>query len=148
MSMSMVHESTWVVHAYTVHLDSTFWVCTWIARCCGKTSYYLNLLNYSLTYLGYDMTETCDEIEQLKITYMVPKVPSRMRIMLNRQIWYEFKYLILMLIHTALIETFGNINIIKANINKDQVNMGKWSYIRPWDLQLMKLNVTKNRTMK
>ena len=59
-------------------------------HCCGKTSYF-NLLNDSLTYYGYDTPETSDEIEQLKITYMVPKVPSRMRKMLNRQILYEFK---------------------------------------------------------
>ena len=50
------------------------------------------------------MQETCEEIEHLKVTYMVPKVPSRMGIMLNRQILYEFKYLILMFILTALIE--------------------------------------------
>ena len=53
-----------------------------------------------------------------------------------------------MFILSATTETFGNTNIIKANGNKDQVNMGKWSYIRPWDLQLMKLNATKNRIMK
>ena len=53
-----------------------------------------------------------------------------------------------MFIFTATNENFGNTNIIKANINKDQVNMGKWPYIRPWDLQLMKPNVTKNSIMK
>ena len=38
-----------------------------------------------------------------------------------------------MFIFTATNENFGNSNI-KANINKDQVNMRKWPYIRPWDL--------------
>ena len=61
------------------------------------------------------MQETCEEIEQLKITYMVPKVPSRTGIMLNRQILYEFQYLILMFILTANNRNFGNANI-KANI--------------------------------
>ena len=50
------------------------------------------------------MQETCEEIEHLKVNYMVPKVSSIMGIMLNRQILYEFKYLILMFILTALIE--------------------------------------------
>ena len=50
------------------------------------------------------MQETSEEIEHLKITYMAPKVPSRMGIMLNRQILYEFKYLIFMFILPALIE--------------------------------------------
>ena len=67
---------------------------------------------------------------------------------LNRQILYEFKYLLLMLTFNATNRNFGNTKIIKANINKDQVNMGKWSYIRPWDLQLTKPNATKNRIMK
>ena len=93
------------------------------------------------------MQETCEEIEQLEITYMVPKVQSTMGIILNRQIWYEFKYLLLKFIFTAINVNFVNTNIIKANINKNQVNMGTWSYIKPWDLQLMKPNATKNRIM-
>ena len=35
-----------------------------------------------------------------------------------------------MFIFTATNRNFGNTNIIKANINKDQVNVGKWSYIK------------------
>ena len=53
-----------------------------------------------------------------------------------------------MFIFTATNRNFGNTDIIKANINKDQVNMGKWSYMRPWDHQLIKPNATKNRIMK
>ena len=36
--------------------------------------------------LGLRYALTCDKIEQRKITYMVLKVPSRMGILLNRQI--------------------------------------------------------------
>ena len=50
------------------------------------------------------MQETCEKIEHLKVTYRVPKVLSRMGIMLNREILYEFIYLILIFILTALIE--------------------------------------------
>lgn len=38
---------------------------------------------------------------------------------------------------TATDENLGNTDSIKANYYEYQVNKGKWSYVRPRDLQLM-----------